>query len=332
MILVTGGTGMVGAHLLYHLSQKNDAIRAIYRTEQKFEAVKKVFSYYTSQVDECFSKIDWRKADITDVPSMIPLFEGITHVYHCAALVSFNPEDYIEMRKINIHGTAIVANLSIDSGVQKLCYVSSIAAIGDDPKKEITDEENEWNGNENNHGYAITKYGAEMEVWRASQEGVDVVIVNPGVILGSGFWNAGSGELFSNVFNGFKFYSKGVSGFVSNQDVVKAMIGLMESDVKNQRFILVSENKSFKEVLFCIADSFEKKRPSYLVKPWQAEIFWRVEWLISKLGIRKSRMSKSSARSLNDKTYYSSEKIKKAINFNFEEIDMAIGRICKQYS
>ncbi len=331
MILVTGGTGLVGSHLLYHLTQKNEHIRAVYRSEESLQKVRNVFSYYTAEIEALFSKIEWRQADITDVPSMIPVFEGITHVYHCAAFISFDPVDYREMRKTNIHGTAIMANLAIDAKVQKFCYVSSIAAIGDDPKKPIADESNEWSGNENNHGYAITKYGGEMEVWRASQEGVDVVVVNPGVILGSGFWDSGSGKIFSNVANGFKFYTNGTTGFVSVGDVVKSMILLMEGEVKNERFILVSENKSFQDILFKIADEFGKKRPSKLVKPWESELFWRWEWLMSKLMSRRTRMSKQSAKSLHSISKYSSEKIQKAIGFQFEKIDEVIEQVCKDY-
>jgi nucleoside-diphosphate-sugar epimerase len=330
MILVTGGTGLVGSHLLYHLTLKNDEIRAIYRTLESLEKVKKVFSFYSNS-NELFSKIDWVQADITDVPAMIPTFKDVKQIYHCAALISFDPSDYIEMRKANIHGTAIVVNLSIDAGVEKLCFVSSIAAVGDDSKKEVADETNEWAGNEKNNCYAITKYGAEMEVWRASQEGVDVVVVNPGVILGSGFWDSGSGKLFSQMYQGFNYYSKGITGFVGVKDVVKSMILLMESNIKNERFILVSENKSFQEVLFAIADAFNKKRPSKLVKSWQAGFFWRWEWLVSKLTARKVRMSKHSAKSLDSKTYYSSDKIKQQLNFEFEKIDEVIVKVSKNY-
>lgn len=330
MILVTGGTGLVGSHLLYHLTQKNDAIRAIYRSENSLETVRTVFSYYTDSVDEFFSKIDWCQADITDVPSMTPLFEGVSQLYHCAALISFDPIDYREMRKVNIYGTAILMNLAIDAKLKKVCYVSSIAAIGDDPKKEIADEENEWSGNEKNHGYAITKYGGEMEVWRASQEGVDVVIVNPGVILGGGFWNSGSGKLFSQVKNGFSFYTQGSTGFVGVEDVVKPMIALMESKIKNERFILISENKTFQEVLSSIADGLAKKRPSKLIKPWATEIFWRWELFKSKITRKRPRMSKHSSRSLHTRSLYSSEKIQKSIGYKFERVEEVIQRVCKQ--
>lgn len=331
MILVTGGTGLVGSHLLYHLTQKNEAIRAIYRSEESLEKVKNVFSYYTDSVDKFFSKIEWKKADITDVPSMTPLFENVSEVYHCAALISFDPTDYRDMRRVNIYGTAILVNLAIDAGVKKLCYVSSIAAVGDDPKKSIADEENEWSGNEKNHGYAITKYGGEMEVWRASQEGIDVIIVNPGVILGGGFWNSGSGKLFSQVYKGFKYYTKGSTGFVGVEDVVRPMILLMESEIKNERFILISENKTFQEVLTSIADGFGKKRPSKLIKPWATEIFWRLDWLISKLTARRPRMSKHSAKSLHNQSVYSSKKLQKALDYQFEKVEEVIKKVCQQY-
>lgn len=331
MILVTGGTGLVGSHLLVRLTQENEPIRAIYRTPESIEKTKKVFSYYTNISTELFNTIEWVQADITDVPSMIPAFKGIKKVYHCAAIISFDPADYRTMRKVNIHGTAIIANLCIDAKVEKLCFVSSIATIGDDPKKELATEENEWVGNEKNNGYAITKYGAETEVWRASQEGVAVVIVNPGVILGSGFWSSGAGTMFSQIYKGFPFYSEGVTGFVGVKDVIHCMVDLMESPCKNERFILVSENKSFKEVLFSIADAFGKKRPSRSVQPWQASMFWRWEWLLSKITARKTRMSKYTAKTLHTKTYYSSDKIKKLEINKFESIEKIITSVSDDF-
>ena len=330
MILVTGGTGLVGSHLLYHLCLQNDAIRAIYRTASSLEKVKNVFSYYTDDTT-LLDKIEWFLADITDVPAMIPAFTNVKHVYHCAAFISFNPKDYRQMRKVNIHGTAIIVNLCIDAKIDKLCFVSSIAAVGNSLNSNISTEEDEWNKELDNSGYSITKFGAEMEVWRASQEGVDVVIVNPGVILGSGFWNAGSGKLFSQVYNGFQFYTEGVTGFISVQDVVKPMILLMNSTVKNERFILVSENKSFKEIFFLIADGFGKKRPSIKIKPWQTNIFWRVAWLISKITGKEPLISKYSAKSAHSISEYSSEKVQNTLNFKFENIEKSIIDICKNY-
>lgn len=330
MILVTGGTGLVGSHLLYHLSLKNDAIRAIYRTESSLEKVKKVFSFYTKD-DAYFAKIEWYKADITQVPAMIPAFIDVKYVYHCAAFISFNRKDYREMRKVNIHGTAIIVNLSVDAKIEKLCFVSSIAAVGESLNGSLIDEDCEWNKELDNSGYSITKFGAEMEVWRASQEGVEVVIVNPGVILGSGFWSAGSSKLFSQVYNGFKYYTEGITGFVSVQDVVKPMIQLMNADVKNKRFILVAENKSFKEIFFSIADDFGKKRPSKKIKPWQTAVFWRFSWFVSRITGVAPLITKYSAKSAHSISKYSSEKIKNTIDYEFESVEKSIERICENY-
>ncbi|WP_299132333.1 SDR family oxidoreductase [uncultured Tenacibaculum sp.] len=332
MILVTGGTGLVGSHLLYHLTLKNDTVLAIYRTEERIKNVEKVFSYYTNDTNSLLKKIRWIQGDITDIPSLKIVFSNlITQVYHCAALVSFNPKDYKKMRRVNIDGTANIVNFCIDNTIKKICFVSSIATVGDSINDKIITEENEWQDSSNNHGYAITKYGAEMEIWRASQEGVEVVVVNPGVILGSGFWKEGSGKLFTQVFNGFKFYTEGVTGFVSVKDVIKIMIMLEESNIKNERFILVSENKSFKEVLSIIAKGFDKKGPTIKVNKLATKIFWRIDWLVTKLTGKEPLLTKNSAKSSHNKSYYSSQKVKDALTFDFEPIPKVINGVCKDY-
>lgn len=330
MILVTGGTGLVGSHLLYSLLKGSEPIRAIYRSKESLEKVRNVFACFSNEAEALLERIEWIEADITDIPSLDEVFNGVKQVYHCAALISFQAKDYIALRRVNIHGTANVINHCISNQVEKLCYVSSIAAIGDDVKKSIVDEENEWNGNEKNHGYAITKYGAEMEVWRGAQEGLKTVIVNPGVILGGGFWDSGSGELFNQVYSGFKFYTKGGSGFVSVDDVVEIMIRLMDSSIESERFILVGENKCYDEVLFEIADAFQLKRPSIYIKPWVTNLLWRIEKLIAVFG-RSPKISKHSAKSMHTITQYSSEKVKNTLNYEFESINEAIRKVVEMY-
>jgi len=331
MILVTGGTGLVGAHLLYRLTVENDVVRAIYRPSSNLEKVRTVFGYYTENIEEYFSKIEWIQADITDVVALEKAFENVTQVYHSAALVSFNPKDYRAMRKINIEGTSNIVNLCIDKNIEKLCYVSSIATIDKNPNSKLITEDNEYSAENRNYGYAITKFGAEMEAWRATQEGLDVVIVNPGIILGGGFWNDGPGAIFDKVYKGLKFYSEGITGYVSVEDVVKVMTKLMSSDIKNERYILVSENKSFKNLFFKIADMFEVKRPSVKAKIWMSELLWRIESLKHFITGKAPILTKNSAKSIHNQYHFSSEKIKNELNFEFESIDIAIERICEQY-
>lgn len=331
MILVTGGTGLVGSHLLYQLSLENESIKAIYRKESNLQTVKKVFSYYSKDFEHLFSKIEWVEADIMDVESLKIAFENISKVFHSAALISFNPKDYQEMRRINIEGTANISNFCIANNVDKLCFVSSIAAVGRSLDGESNNEDNEWNIEESNYGYAITKHGAEMEIWRASLEGVPVVIVNPGVILGAGFWERGSGSVFDKIYNGFKFYTEGVTGYVSVQDVVNSMKLLMNSDIQNERFILVSENLSFKKVFSNIAIALKKEAPSIRTTHFMSSIVWRVEWLRAFLTRKAPLLTKQSAKSILQKRFYSSKKIEDLLNFKFEPISKSIKNISELY-
>lgn len=331
MILVTGGTGLVGSHLLYHLSLENDAIKAIHKKSSNLLAVKNVFKYFSKDYELLFQKIEWVEADITDIISLEEAFKNVTKVYHCAALVSFNSKDYKAMHLINIDGTSNIVNFCIENRVEKLCFVSSIATIEKSVSGKMMDENNEWNMGKVSYGYALTKYAAEMEVWRASQEGVPVVIVNPGVILGAGFWFHGSGTMFSKIYKGFPFYTEGVTGFVSVNDVVKAMLLLMKSDVVNERYILVAENSSFKNIFYQIAENFGKKPPSIKVTKLMSAIGWRLEKLKSVFANVPETLTKHGAKSIHSKRYYSSEKIEKSLNFNFESIPETIKSICVLY-
>jgi len=331
MILVTGGTGLVGAHLLCHLAMQKKTVRAIRRASSDLTAVKKVFSYYTNDIS-LFESVQWIEADITDIPALEIAFKGITHVYHSAAMVSFNPKDYRTMRDVNIDGTSNIVNLSIANKVHKLCFVSSIATIEKKVGDSIIDESGEWDAEKNNYGYAITKYGAEMEVWRASQEGVSVVIVNPGVILGGGFWDNGPGEMFSKISKGLPFYSNGVTGFVGVKDVVKIMIGLMESSIVEERFVLVSENVSFKQVFTNIAVAINKKKPSIEVLPFMSAIAWRLNWLWSKLTGKAPLLTKQTASSIHNKHQYSAKKIEKTLGVKFQPITAVIEEVSNQFT
>jgi len=331
MILVTGGTGLVGSHLLYHLTLENETVVAIYRKNSNLSAVKKVFGYYTSNFESLYKKIRWVEADISDVFALNIAFENISFVYHCAAMISFNPKDYKAMRRINIDGTSNIVNLCIDKSIKRLCFVSSIAAVGMANGSKFIDESCEWNIENSNYGYAITKYGAEMEVWRGSQENIEVLIVNPGIILGSGFWKAGPGAIFDKVYNGLKFYTEGITGYVSVQDVVKSMLFLMKSSIKNEQYILVSENLSYQEVFKTIANNFKIQAPKIKISPLITSIVWRFENLKTFITGKQPLLTKQTAKSIHSKRYFSSEKIKKELDFKFESVENSISTTCKNY-
>lgn len=318
MILVTGGTGLVGAHLLCELAQNNERIRATIRPSSDIKAVRKVFGYYAenAEADKLFNRIDWVTADINDIPALTTAFEGIDHVYHCAALISFDPSDEKKLRKINIEGTANVVNLCIARKVKKLCYVSSVAAIGSGPSNTEIDETAKWNAEEDHNDYAISKYGAEIEVWRGTQEGVDTVIVNPGIVVGPGFWGSGSGQIFSRIDRELKYHFPKVSGFVGVKDVVIALTRLMESDIRNEKFILVSENLSFEYVLRSTAEYMDRPKPSRQLKKWMITMGWIFQKIGSWFGGNR-QVTRDSIRGLYSKTYYNSSRVSEAVGLEF---------------
>ena len=331
MVLVTGGTGFLGSHLLIHLLENDENVRAIYRNEDSVLKVKSLFSKLSNS--NLFEKIEWIKADILDISALMTAFQDIDYVYLCAALVSFDPKDEDLLRKINIEGTANVVNFCLEYKIKKLCYVSSIAALGDllDFENTIT-EATEWNPEKDHCDYAISKYGAEIEVWRAQQEGLDCVVINPGVILGiTSNWDEGSGKIFKTISKGMHFYTKGTSGFVSVTDVSKIMFQLMNSSYKNQKFIVVGENIVFQDLINLIADNLKVKKPRFEAHKWLLECVWRLDWVSSNLFLQKRKLSKLMVKSLFSLDLYDNSKIKTTLNFKFESIDDCIKKTCEFY-
>lgn len=325
MILITGGTGLVGSHLLLHLLENGERnLRAIYRKEAHIQKTKSLFELYHKA--DLFPEIEWLQADIIDIPSLEIAFQNVAYVYHCAAKISFNPNEEDELRKINIEGTANIVNFCIDKNVKKLCHVSSIAALGDLAQNEtIISETTEWNPEVLHSDYAISKYGGEMEVWRGHQEGLEVVIVNPGVIFGPAStikgWKEGSCAFFTSIQKGFPFYTSGSTAYVAVTDVVKIMGLLMNSDINGERFTLIAENRTFKDIIHIIANKLGVAPPKLEAKPWILNLGWRLDWLFSTLFRTQRKLSKHAAQSLLNTDLISNEKVKQQLEYTFEPID-----------
>lgn len=320
MILVTGGTGFLGSHLIRVLVQAGKPVKALYR-----KAI-------PAQLDDVREKVTWVKADVLDVPAMEEVMDDVTHVYHCAATVSFNPAHKAAMQKVNIEGTANIVNLCLDFGVKKLVHVSSVASLGRAKEMKEISEENTWEESKNNSGYAVSKHFSEMEVWRGIAEGLEAVIVNPSIILGSGYWGDGSGALLKNAWKEFPFYTQGINGFVDVEDVVKAMVMLMESDVKSQRFVLSGANWSYRDLFTTMAKELNKKPPHIAAKPWMAALVWRVEKIKSFITGKPALITRETARTAQLKVFYNSDKITRYLpGFKFKPMEQTIADISKAY-
>ena len=156
-------------------------------------------------------------------------------------------------------------------------------------------------------------------------------MVNPGVIIGPGFWETGSGTLFTTANKGYKFYPPGGTGFITVHDVVRIMVALMDSQIQNERFITVAENLTFKEILLKLSSSLNKKPPKIQLKYWQLEILRVGDVLKSAFTGKKRSLTKKSIHSMKHRDAYSSDKIKEFINFEFESLDPTIEYSCSHF-
>jgi dihydroflavonol-4-reductase len=330
MILITGATGLVGSYLTFELLRSGHNVRALKRPSGDLGMLKKVLKLYSDKPDELFSKIEWAEGDILDIFSLEDALEGVEEVYHCAALVSFLPRDKKRLIRINTEGTANLVNAALGKKVRKLCHVSSIAALGrPENQSDLIDENLVWKTSKNNSVYAVSKYGAEREVWRGTAEGLDAVIVNPSIILGVAGASQGSSRLFNAVWEGLKFYPPGKNGFVDVRDVAKAMILLMNSDIRNERFILSIESIEYKRLFDLIAKEMEKPAPHLKISPMLSGLAWRIEKLRSMVTGVRPLITKETAHTAVQQYEYSNEKIRKELGFEFTPIEETVRHFCR---
>lgn len=332
MILVTGGTGLVGTHLLYDLTRSGKMVRALKRDESNVANIRKVFSYYTSDPDTLLKNIEWVNADLLDVHTLLDAMNGITEIYHCAAMVSFEPKLRDQMLRINVEGTANMVNAALEKGIKKFCHISSIAAIGRTENGTAATEETFWKSSPENSNYSISKYGAEREVWRASEEGLNVVIVNPSLIIGGGNWEQSSSNMFHKAYKGIKYYTDGRTGFIDVRDVSALTIRLMESDITNQRFLLNAENATYKLYFDIMHEAFGKSKPFIKAGKFLSGIAWRVEKIRHILSGAKLLVTKETARSSHSTRSFSNKKILTVFpDYKFIPMEQSVKDTCKLF-
>jgi dihydroflavonol-4-reductase len=322
MILVTGGTGLLGSHLLQQLLEAGKPVRALSRRPYSGALLT------TEERD----RIEWVNGDILDLGALGDAMTDVTQIYHCAALVSFQPKDASSLLKVNIEGTANVVNSALESGVHKMVHVSSVAALGRPRPGNLIDEAVPWIEQQSASRYGKSKHSGEMEVWRGIAEGLDAVIVNPSTILGTGNWEKGSSGLFKSAFDEFPWYSEGINGFVDVRDVTRAMIDLMDSSIQSERFILSGDNWSYHQLFTAMAEDFGKRNPYKKVTPLLAAIVWRMEKLKSLFSGKDPLVTEETARSAVSVSRFDNRKLLAALpGFHFTPLEEAIRYHCGQF-
>ena len=321
-VLVTGGTGFIGAYIIQELITKGYSVKALHRRNN--------LPFFISK--ETLSKVEWIQGDILDVVTLENAMDNVDAIIHSAAIVSFDKKLREQMYRINVEGTANVVNLALEKNIKRLIHISSVAAIGRTAKGQTVDEEKKWVTSSLNTHYAISKQKSEMEVWRAMAEGLSAVIVNPSTVLGFGNWNSSSTAIFKNIYHGFSWYSEGENGFVDVKDVAEVAVALIDAEIAGQRFILNGDNWPFRKLFNSIADQFKKPQPHRLATPFLGEIAWRLEHLKSYFSGHRPLLTKESAKVAHSRTNFDNSKILKALpGFNFTPLQQTIEIACGQY-
>jgi len=324
-ILVTGANGLIGSAIVRRLLASGHKVKALKRTNSDLRLLQDIQS-----------QIEWVEGDVLDLLSLERACEGVTYIIHTAAVVSFLPKDRNQMFEINVGGTANVVNIALNAKVQKLAFVSSVAALGrpdplmiDPHIPTIINENQKWEESPLNSHYGKSKYLAELEVWRGVAEGLSAVIVNPGMVLGEGDWHRSSTQLFKYVYDEKKYYTEGFVNYVDVQDVADIMVKLLFSTIENERFVLSAGHTTYKDLFTKMAKGLGKNPPSKLISPFLTEIIWRMEAVRSWLTGSKPLITKETAKTSRTKIIYDGQKIKEALHIQYKPLDKTIGRVCE---
>lgn len=307
--LVTGGTGIVGVHLIDALLSAGHQVRVLVRPDSDRDLIRRILCHYHSDGDARFTRIHWAEGDLHDVGALAVAMQDVAHVYHAAALVSFDPRDKAALMRTNAEGTGHVVNAALVAGVRRLCHVSSTATIGKSPTGGEMDERMPWVLTPDTSAYSASKHEAEMEVQRGIAEGLDAVIVNPCVVLGPGAPGRSSMALVERLRQGTRFFPPGSNAYVDARDVALCMLRLMDRGTTGDRYLVVGHNLDYRTLFGLFTVAFGKPAPDKALRPWMLHLAWRVEWLRTRLLGGRALVTKATVHSALNKRSYANSKV-----------------------
>ncbi len=318
-VFITGGNGFLGSYLIRLLIKQGYNVKAIKRENSSLELIKDIED-----------KVEWVIGDIRDSSFLDKEIKNIDWVFHCAAIVSFAPKDIRKMLEINVEGTSNIVNSCLYHSTKKLIHTSSIAAIGrPENNNTLITENTKWQESKLNTAYAKSKFLSELEVWRGHAEGLNIGIINPSVIIGSGFWNSGSCKLFSQVYSGLKFYPTGATGFVDVRDVASAMLKVAVSKENGERYIINGTNAKYQDFFNHIALEFSLPKPHIKVSPVIQHISWRLAKIKGLLQRTSPLITKETAKLSSLQYSYSNQKSIDKLDMNYYSLEQTIEETCQ---
>jgi dihydroflavonol-4-reductase len=321
MILLTGGTGFVGAQLLELLAQAHPKVLA---TKRKHSKIPEVLRTYTN--------IEWLECNVKNYLEVEEALQGVNTVFHCAAYVSFNLKHQHKIFETNVLGTEHIVNACLKLGVQRLYHISSVASLGRNPLGSIS-EKNMFDNDKKQSAYAKSKYLSEMEVWRGYKEGLKGCIVNPSVIIGPTHdWHSGTGNLIRSSAKGrLHFSTTGSIGIVDVRDVAKAVFELSKTDISEEQFILNGDNMTYQALIASINATFNPKNKNIVIGKNRLKGIAILTKIMS-FFTGQNPLPFTLVDTLSSNLRYSSEKLKTAINFEFTPFMQTLADTKKSYT
>lgn len=308
-ILITDAMGMVGFQLIKDLFSQGQKVRVLKYKNDNF-----------SHLDSYKNSIEIVEADLLDVTLLEMNLQGIEQVYHCKELISFHPQDEQKLYDINIVGTRNLVNIALGLSVKKIVFLSSTMAFGTYKFKSTINEKTKWVDDKNNNNYCVSKHQAELEIHRGQEEGLETIILNPSLILGDSIQKNDLYHLQNMANAQYRFYPKGINGFVKVADVSKACIELMESSLSDEKFIVSAQNLSYQTVLEKLNPVIAKKKLFSRSNSIKVRTICRINSIKSYLFNSRPFLSQE-IYNFNDKDFkYDGQKICKELGFKYSEI------------
>ena len=320
MIFITGASGLIGSFVCRELLLQGYSIKALKRTTTDLHLVQDIKD-----------KIEWVEGDLLNVSEVGSYLERVKQVIHCAAFVSYDSKDEELMQQVNVEGTANLVNASLQHQIELFLHISSVAAIGKDKTSDTSTEATQWTDDKPS-AYARTKYQAELEVWRGWAEGLKTLIINPSLVLGPGDWDKSSTQLFKYIWQENRFYTNGLVNYVDVRDVAEITVGLLESEVAGERFIVSGGSISYKSLFELIAREMNKKSPSIRVNSSMIRLAVLFERLRSKISGTSPMITDELKQVSRNHHQYANDKIKNKLDFEFRSLEETIKWSCQQLS